>query len=115
MPEHNHTLCTTRAKTASTVVNILSKWHFDFPREHAIVIVKQHYECFHNRGTQSALTTAQDIIAAVADEASLDNLLADLYQYVEDKQALGSTDSSYDPADSELLARIVKARQQFAD
>ena len=70
MPRHNHSLCLTSAKKSSTIVKILSLWHFDFPRTDAIAMVKQHYQFFRQRGKKSSLDTAQEIIAATAESDS---------------------------------------------
>jgi hypothetical protein len=65
--KHNHAICTTPAERPSTIVNILSRWHYDFPRKDAQTVLKEHYELFHNRGSKTALETAQEIISAAAN------------------------------------------------
>lgn len=71
MPNHNHALCLKPAERPSTVVNILSQWHYDFPRADALTILKEHYELFRNRGSKTALETAQEIITATANATTL--------------------------------------------
>ena len=67
MPNHNHAVCLIPAERPSTIVNILSQWHYDFPRADAQTILKEHYELFRNRGSKTALETTQEIIAATAN------------------------------------------------
>jgi hypothetical protein len=78
MRKHNHALCLAPAKRLSTIVSIRSLWHFDFPRTDALAILREHYEVFRDRGTKTALETAQEIITATANSENVDDLLADL-------------------------------------
>jgi len=68
MPRHQHSLCLKPARNASQIADILSRLHFDFPAKNARQIVRDHIELFRNRGTQTALQTAQAMIEAGSKE-----------------------------------------------
>ena len=82
MPKHNHALCLTPAKRLSTIVGILSLWHFGFPRTDALAILRDRYEGNSGPRDEDRAGTAHETITATANSENVDDLLADLYQYV---------------------------------
>ena len=106
MRKHDHDKCLKPATTIDTIVRILSSWHFDFPRRHALQIVADHKGIYEARGNQTALQTAMVMIEAVSLAQEAKTYVIES-KGVEDGEQWETVDSGKDLV--QLLLRVVSA------